>query len=79
VSRSTQGTGRYELLFDYRTITFCGAAFQGLRLKNSLPCSSPTTPAKFPRLVWPVPRSLATTGGISFDLFSSRYLDVSVP
>ncbi len=23
--------------------------------------------------------SLATTGGISFDYFSSRYLDVSVP
>ena len=28
--------------------------------------------------VWPVPRSLATTNGISFDVFSSPYLDVSV-
>ena len=28
--------------------------------------------------VWPLPRSLATTGGISFDFFSSPYLDVSV-
>ena len=28
---------------------------------------------------WPIPRSLATTDGISIDFFSSRYLDVSVP
>ena len=28
--------------------------------------------------VWPLPRSLATTGGISVDVFSSPYLDVSV-
>ena len=30
------------------------------------------------RLVWPLPRSLATTSGISVDFFSSPYLDVSV-
>ena len=29
-------------------------------------------------LVWPFPRSLATTSGISVDVFSSSYLDVSV-
>ena len=29
-------------------------------------------------LVWPPPRSLATTSGISVDVFSSSYLDVSV-
>ena len=28
--------------------------------------------------VWPLPRSLATTSGISVDFFSSSYLDVSV-
>ena len=28
---------------------------------------------------WPIPRSLATTDGISIDFFSSGYLDVSVP
>ena len=28
---------------------------------------------------WPVPGSLATTTGISVDVFSSGYLDVSVP
>ena len=30
------------------------------------------------RLVWPLPHSLATTNGISFDFSSSPYLDVSV-
>ena len=30
------------------------------------------------RPVWPPPRSLATTSGISVDVFSSPYLDVSV-
>ena len=29
-------------------------------------------------MVWPVPRSLATTSGISIDFSSSPYLDVSV-
>jgi hypothetical protein len=29
--------------------------------------------------VWARPRSLAATRGISFDFFSTRYLDVSVP
>ena len=28
---------------------------------------------------WPGPLSLATTNGVSVDVFSSRYLDVSVP
>jgi hypothetical protein len=28
---------------------------------------------------WPDPRSLATTSGVSFDVLSSGYLDVSVP
>ncbi len=36
------------------------------------------TPTLFPRQVWPPPISLATTLGISFDFFSSPYLDVSV-
>ena len=29
-------------------------------------------------MIWPTPRSLATTSGISIDFFSSPYLDVSV-
>ena len=37
-----------------------------------------TTPKVFLLSVWPLPRSLATTKGISVDFFSSPYLDVSV-
>ena len=40
--------------------------------------SGPHNPGGKPP-VWPLPRSLAATEGISFDFFSSRYLDVSVP
>ena len=36
------------------------------------------TPGILLPLVWPPPRSLATTSGISVDVFSSPYLDVSV-
>ena len=36
------------------------------------------TPAILLQRVWPLPRSLATTCGISVDFFSSPYLDVSV-
>ena len=36
------------------------------------------TPKLFLTPVWPLPISLATTLGISFDFFSSPYLDVSV-
>ena len=37
---------------------------------------NPTKPESL--MVWPPPRSLATTSGISVDVFSSPYLDVSV-
>ena len=36
------------------------------------------TPTALLLSVWPLPRSLATTYGISVDFFSSPYLDVSV-
>ena len=36
------------------------------------------TPKSLRFSVWPLPRSLATTSGISVDFFSSPYLDVSV-
>ena len=36
------------------------------------------TPQILLLVVWPSPRSLATTYGISVDVFSSPYLDVSV-
>ena len=40
-------------------------------------CVSPQ-PRRINPPVWPLPRSLATTYGISVDVFSSPYLDVSV-
>ena len=44
-----------------------------------LSCFYPSkTPQVFLPAVWPLPISLATTFGISFDFFSSAYLDVSV-
>jgi len=56
-------------------------------LRTAFPCRSakllhrcagpnPGNPEGLP--VWPPPRSLATTCGISVDVFSSPYLDVSV-
>ena len=47
------------------------------------PDTSPTTPnwqrmSAYTSWVWAIPRSLATTRGVSFDFFSSGYLDVSV-
>ena len=52
----------------------------------AFPCRSPKLLCRYvgpqPRRinppVWPLPRSLATTCGISVDVFSSPYLDVSV-
>ena len=40
--------------------------------------SAVRTPGVLLLLVWPLPRSLATTSGISVDFSSSPYLDVSV-
>ena len=39
----------------------------------------PTTPRTRRRAVWAPPRSLAATGGISFDFYSRWYLDGSLP
>ena len=52
----------------------------------AFPCRSPKLlcrsagpqPQRIHPLVWPLPISLATTFGISVDVFSSSYLDVSV-
>ena len=40
-------------------------------------CAGPQ-PRRINPPVWPLPRSLATTSGISVDVFSCPYLDVSV-
>ena len=63
--------------FVYRTITVFGQASQPVRLSLHVPYSV-HTPVVFLPPVWPLPISLATTFGISFDFSSSAYLDVSV-
>ena len=58
-------------------LTFFGGPSHTLRLTIAV-LKAVRTPTVFPPLVWPLPRSLATTCGISVDVFSSPYLDVSV-
>jgi hypothetical protein len=65
-------------LFAYRVLTFCDRPSHAVRLSLVNGVMLSTTPKVFLPSVWPLPRSLATTCGISFDLFSSPYLDVSV-
>ena len=70
----------YSLLFfpfAYETITLCGGPSHALLLGSNIHFAV-LTPAIFLQPVWPLPRSLATTCGISVDVFSSPYLDVSV-
>ena len=63
--------------FVYGTLTLCGWLSHAIRLDTSDHDASPYPRNQCP-LVWPPPRSLATTCGISVDVFSSPYLDVSV-
>ena len=63
--------------FAYEAITLCRRVSQLVLLQFSM-LLSVRTPKLFPTSVWPLPRSLATTYGISFDFSSSAYLDVSV-
>ena len=62
--RVTQEFPRRARVFDYGSLTLCGAIFHSLHLIVALPQRAPTTPAAKP-LVWPVPLSLATTYGIA--------------
>ena len=50
-----------------------------LTARGSPPRRAPTTPRARRPPVWAPPRSLAATGGISFDFFSRWYLDGSLP
>ena len=65
--------------FIYRAITVFGAPFQATSITAPHRVCGSYNPAPTRRTVWPVPVSLATTRGISFDFSSSGYLDVSVP
>ena len=75
--RRYSGYGWLSRLFVYGALTLYDASSHTLQLKLNIPCAV-QTPDVLLLLVWPPPRSLATTDGISVDVFSSPYLDVSV-
>ena len=75
--RRYSGYGWLSQSFVYGAITRYGAPSHALQLDLNIP-SAVQTPDVLLLLVWPLPRSLATTSGISVDFFSSPYLDVSV-
>ena len=64
-------------MFRYRALTFYGRLSHAVLLITSGLDVCPQ-PRRINPPVWPLPRSLATTCGISVDVFSSPYLDVSV-
>ena len=75
--RRYSGYSWLSRLFVYGALTLYDASSHTLQLKLNIP-SAVQTPDVLLLLVWPLPRSLATTDGISVDVFSSPYLDVSV-
>lgn len=90
---ATRELRRRSTPFDYRAFTFSGQAFQPARLKVDLvtPCHvrnrdpgshNPTRATLtdcHARMVWALPFSIASTGGIDVSFLSCRYLDGSVP
>ena len=79
VSRVPRYSG-YNLLnipFAYGALTLCGRPSQTFRLEIFSRDDCPQ-PRRINPTVWPLPRSLATTYGISVDFSSRSYLDVSV-
>ena len=75
--RRYSGYSLLGLLFAYRALTLYGRPSQTFRLSNSSRDDCPQ-PRRINPSVWPRPISLATTFGISVDVSSSSYLDVSV-
>ena len=64
--------------FAYGTLTLCGRLSHAVQLDSSGHDAGPNPENPEGLSVWPPPRSLATTCGISVDFSSSPYLDVSV-
>ena len=75
--RRYSGSGWLSRPFVYGALTLYDASSHTLQLELNIP-SAVLTPKVLLPSVWPLPRSLATTSGISVDFFSSPYLDVSV-
>ena len=72
-SQGTQGTGDCIQAFVYGGVTLCAAPSQKLPLAILHSYAGPTTPRQKPVEVWAIPRSLATTWGVSFDFLSCGY------
>ena len=79
VSRVRRYSGSQLLAssFVYGILTLCDWPSHAIRLDFTILDVGPN-PEELRPSVWPPPRSLATTSGISVDVFSSSYLDVSV-
>ena len=71
------GYNLLSILFAYGALTLCGRPSQTFLLEMSSRDDCPQ-PRRINPPVWPLPRSLATTSGISVDFSSRSYLDVSV-
>ena len=71
------GSGLSVFTFDYVALTLFRRPSHAVRLVTSDHDVCPQ-PRRINPPVWPPPRSLATTCGISVDVFSWSYLDVSV-
>ena len=76
--RRYSGSPLIQLIFRLRASHPLWTAFpcRSAKLLYRYAGPNPTKPEGL--VVWPPPRSLATTCGISVDVFSSSYLDVSV-
>ena len=71
------GTRAALVVFAYVSLTLSGWLSHTIRLTTRV-LKAVRTPEGFLLPVCPLPRSLATTNGISVDVSSSPYLDVSV-
>ena len=71
------GTCAALSVFTYVVLTLSDRPSHAVRLTDRV-LKAVRTPKVFLLSVCPLPRSLATTYGISFDVSSSPYLDVSV-
>ena len=76
--RRYSGYSLSVVLFAYGTLTLYGWLSHAIQLILTDHDASPNPINPERLMVWPPPRSLATTSGISFDVFSCPYLDVSV-
>ena len=76
--RRYSGSSLSVFSFAYGTLTLCGRLSHAVQLDTSDHDAGPNPENPEGLSVWPPPRSLATTSGISVDVFSCPYLDVSV-